>query len=203
MCPLNCLLLHMPRIHFYPAEELPSHLAWQVRSFFRMRWTFLFRAQDRFRSGLWWTESLAPVHAVLVEDDILISHASIVRKQLKHAGETYTTLGLNGVFTFPDFRREGHGRRLVEAATHHIRHDSDADIGVLFCRSELMPFYGVVGWEHQSHAVTWVGEVDRPHQVETGLDTSEHRMMLFVSERAKQAQASFWDSPLYFGESEW
>lgn len=100
-------------------------------------------------------------------------------------------------------RREGYGRQLVKAATRHIEQESGADIGVLFCRSELMSFYSAAGWEHQNHAVTLVGEVDSPHQVESELDTSEHRMMLFVSEKAKQTRTSFWDRPVYFGESEW
>jgi hypothetical protein len=70
----------MTSIHFYSAMELPSHLFWQVRSFVRMRWTFLFGSHERLRPGLWWIESLAPVHAVLVENDILISYAAIVAK---------------------------------------------------------------------------------------------------------------------------
>ena len=193
----------MASIHFYSAAELPDHLLWQVRSFVRMRWTFLFGSHERMRRGLWWMESLAPVHAVLVENEILISYGAIVRKVLEHAGEAYTTLGLNGVFTFPDFRREGYGNRLVKAATHHIEANGEADIAVLFCRPELMKFYGSAGWERQDHAVTLVGAADRPRRVEADQATSERRMMLFLSEKGKQARTSFWDHPVYFGESEW
>lgn len=193
----------MASVHFYSAADLPIHLLWQVRSFVRMRWTFLFGPTDRLRRGLWWMEGLSPEHAVLVENDVLISHAAIVRKVIEHAGETYAVLGLNGVFTFPDFRREGYGRQLVTAATQRIALESDADIGVLFCRAELMPLYASAGWEHAQHAITRVGAAGNPRQVETDQASSERRMMLFVSEKGRRARQSFWDHPLYFGESEW
>jgi GNAT superfamily N-acetyltransferase len=193
----------MPSIRFYSTTELPSSLMWQVRSFMRTRWTFLFGQSERLRPGLWWIETLSPVHAVLAEGDVLISYSAIVRKQLEHLGERYTALGLNGVFTYPDFRREGYGKQLVEAATKHIANESGADVGVLFCRSDLIPFYSTAGWSHESQAATLVGKPENPQHVETEQATSERRMMVFVSKKAKQARQLFWEHPLCFGESEW
>lgn len=193
----------MADIRFYPATELPAHLFWQVRSFIRTHWPFVCGAQKRLRSDFWWDETLAPVHTVLVENEVLISYGAIVRKELHHAGESFATLGLNSVFTFPDFRREGYGKCLVETATRRIEDESRADIGVLFCRPVVMKLYAGAGWEHRDHAVTLVGAVDNPRQVEGTEEKSERRMMLFPSEKGKRARTLFWDRPVYFGESEW
>ena len=148
-------------------------------------------------------ETLDPVHVVLVENDVVISYGAIVRKKLEHAGQTFDSCGLHGVFTFPDFRNEGHGAQVVAAATRYVHEHSNADIAVLFCPPELVPFYGAAGWEHRADAITLVGPADTPSRAEEDAEKPDMRMMLFLSEKGKQARACFWDRPVYFGESGW
>lgn len=193
----------MPDIRFFAANELPEHLLWQVRSFMRMHWTFLFDERTRLQTGLWWLESLAPVHVLLVENDVVLSYGAIVRGEVMHAGQQFSAYGLHGVFTFPDFRSEGYGGKLVKAATDYIQANQQSDLAILFCPPELVPFYSAAGWEWHQDAVTFIGPKDEPYQIENDAEKPDIRMMLFLSEKGQAAHDSFWDSPFYFGESGW
>ena len=79
-------------------------------------------------------------HFIIVERGVLISHADVSERAITHRGETYLLCGIGEVMTNPNFRHEGHGQRVVSAATDYIR-SSDADIGMLFTGTELEAFY--------------------------------------------------------------
>ena len=49
----------------------------------------------------------------------------MIRTRLDHAGQTYDVAGLGNVFTFPPYRREGFGSRVVDAAAP----DGEGDVG--------------------------------------------------------------------------
>ena len=50
-----------------------------------------------------------PVHFILEEEDILMSHVAVVWKLLLHAGQGYKAYGFTEVFTYPP----GVGRDMV------------------------------------------------------------------------------------------
>lgn len=154
-------------------------------SFMRMHWTFLFGPEERLRPGLWWLETLNLIHVVLSEGDVVIRYGAIVHKELAHAGEQFQTCGLHGVLTFPDFRNEGYASQLVAAASQHIREQCEADIALLFCAPELVPFYACAGWEHRENAVTLISPADSPSQSESAPEHPDHRLMLFVSQKGQ------------------
>ena len=112
--------------HLYTSADFPAELKCQTLSFLRVEWPEGFMGDNRLRN--WITnEADHPIHLVLVEAGLLISHINVVWKYLEHGGITYKTYGLTGVFTYPSFRGQGYGSRLIEAGTAYIR-ASDGDI---------------------------------------------------------------------------
>lgn len=181
----------MPELLTFEHEHFPSALNWQAVSFMRVEWPFIdggllrqtYPAEDR------------PTHFAVVEDGLLLSYAAVIRVPIRHAGEEYDARGLGSVFTFPSSRRQGHGRRVVDAATRHIR-DGGADLAALFTGPDLKRFYSRSGWEAQEEAKTLTGNRDAPDALDA------LRMMLFVSEKGKAARRAFETEPLYL-ESAW
>lgn len=179
----------------YSDDDLPSDLKCQILSFIRIEWSDGFSGQNQWRDWITKKEQ-HPVHTVLVENNILISYTGIVWKYLDHAGETFKTFGLSGVFTYPAFRGQGYGSRIVRSATEYIWR-GDGDIAILFCGQRRRNFYSRQGWVAIDNATTLVGSQDNP-KIESSL-----RMMLFISEKGKRAQSEFENQPLYFGEDSW
>jgi GNAT superfamily N-acetyltransferase len=130
------------------------------------------------------------VHFAISEEGVLLSYAAAMRLSLPHAGDRYEVYGLGNVFTFPPYRREGHGRQVVEMATRFFR-ESDADVAALFCNPSLERFYAACGWETLPGAITRVGTPER-HSV-----YKELRMTLFLSEKGHRARPAFAGEPLY------
>jgi predicted N-acetyltransferase YhbS len=185
----------MIELRFYPAEELPSDLKWQILSFLRVTWPGGFVGENRLRDWISPPED-RPRHFVLVENGLLVSHAEVVWKYLDHAGETYKAYGLSGVFTYPSFRGQGYGRQVVDAGTKTIR-ASDADVGMFHCAPGLGPFYAASGWIPLPGATTWVGRKSAP------VVSDELLMMLFLSEKGRRGRPAFEREALYFGEDTW
>ncbi len=179
----------------YPDEQLPPHLKCQILSFLRMMWPQGFMGENRLRDWI----SPAEDHSIsmmFVEEDILISHTQVVWKFLNLAGETYKAYGLSGVLTYPAFRGQGFGRRIVEKGTAYID-TTDADIAMFHCDKSLKKFYSACGWIPMETAVTYIGPKD--HQV----ISSELLMMRFYSEGGKKSRTAFETIPFYFGEDTW
>ena len=125
----------MTRLLTYRHREFPRGLNWQAVSFMRVEWPFIDGGMLR-----------ETYPAALVEEDLLLSYAATFRLRIAHAGEEYEMGCLGNVFTYPGSRRQGYGRRVVGAATRHIR-GSGADVAALFCAPDLESFYAASGWE--------------------------------------------------------
>jgi len=89
---------------------------------------------------------LCPIHSYLVEGDLLFSYVATFRQSVQHIGITYEMACLGNVFTYPGARRKGYGRRVVEAASRHIR-SGGSDIDALFGEVGLAGFHDTSGWE--------------------------------------------------------
>lgn len=183
--------------HTYTSTDYPADLKCQTLSFLRMEWPEGFRGDDRLRD--WVTqESDHPVHRVLVEAGVLISHLNVVWKYLGHAGVTYKTYGLTSVFTYPAFRKQGYGHRLVASGTAAIR-ASEADMALFHCEPRLRNFYAQHGWESLDQAITYIGPPEAPVLVK-----DEILMMQFLSAKGQQGRTAFEHQPIYFGsDSTW
>ena len=177
-------------------DELPSGFRCQILSAHRIEWPGNYAGEHRLRD---WVQRpwFRPVHLVIAEGGVLIAYAGVARKALEHAGETYNTYGLSGVYTYPAFRRQGYGRRVVDAATDLIR-ASDADVGLFICAPELAGFYAASGWELMAGTELYGGPKAAPWREEEDVV-----MMGFVSEKGKRDRTRFEASPIYFDDDLW
>ncbi len=182
----------MIKVQTFPYHQFPEVLKWQVLSFMKMEWPFIFSGQYQFNEDTYPPEQ-DPIHFVISKGNALISHAEIITMKLVHGDEEYLVYGLGNVFTFPPYRGNGHGQEVLEAGTNHIV-NSDADIAILFCDPNLKSFYEKAGWEALSNSSTRIG---------TPKESNEHdglRMMMFLSEKGKLGYSSFVNQPLYIDD---
>lgn len=170
----------------YADGELPQHLEWQAVSFMRAAWPWIEGGKPRHT----YDGGLRPIHFVVVDGEVLVSYAATIALTLEHAGETYAARGLGNVFTYPSSGGQGHGGRVVAAATADIQ-TSCVDVGALFCEHALAGFYGRHGWQAMDGAVTLTGPRGAP-RVHEAL-----RMMLFTSEKGRKGQAAFQTDALH------
>jgi predicted N-acetyltransferase YhbS len=176
----------------YSPAALPPELKCQALSFLRVEWYEGFTGENRLRD--WITrEEDHPLHFVLVEAGLLISHTNVVWKYLEHGGESYKLYGLTGVFTYPQFRGQGFGSRIVARATATIQ-ASDADVAMFHCDPALRDFYGRLGWEALPQATTYIGPPEAPILVD-----DEVLMMRFISPKGRQGRPAFERQPIFFG----
>lgn len=180
--------------------DFPAELRVQAEAGIRFEWWWLFQGKNRLRRNFW-QDDLRPVHVSVVEEGLLIAYATMFHKTLSHEGEKYQTAGLHAVLTYPSFRRQGYGRRVVDAATTLIR-ESGTDIAVLFCQPELRRFYAASGWHYHEGARTLVGQAGSAETLEDKPE-NDKRMMLFVSERGQRERTMLETKPLYFGPATW
>ncbi len=179
-------------------HDFPPDLECQVVSFVRVQWPSVFTPETRLDRHMWrgWNAT----HVVVEEAGVVISYAAVIETAVRQAGETYRALGVSSVFTYPSFRGEGHGRRVVDAATDHAR-ASDIDVAVLWCELGLEGFYGKSGWA-ATRSPTLVGTPEN-QRVEDDSDNPVTRMMVFVSEKGRAARPSLEREPLFVGAHTW
>jgi hypothetical protein len=178
----------VPDLAIYQQLDLPSAFKWQAIAFLKTEWPFIFTGDFSFLIDPYPPE-LDPVHFVAAEGESLISYASLLRLDLEHAGATYEVYGFGNMFTFPPYRRQGHGCRVLELATAFIGR-SDVDVAVLFCGPQVEAFYAACGWEVVPSS-TRIGTPD-DYCVHDGT-----RMMLFVSDKGRRGKSDWMEKPLY------
>ncbi|MGE0539180.1 MAG: GNAT family N-acetyltransferase [Dehalococcoidia bacterium] len=177
----------------YAAAALPSHLRWQILDFLRMEWPEGFAGDNRLRE--WISPAHEhPMHIVLVDGDLLVSHTEVKRKDLEHDGVIYKAYGLSGVLTYPQFRREGYGLQVVEAGKRHIER-TDADIAIF--NSRLRGFYERAGFIPMESLHMTYGDPAHPTV------SDETTFMLFLTEKGRAGRRSFETRPVYFGADTW
>jgi GNAT superfamily N-acetyltransferase len=180
-----------PRV--YDDTALPIHYRWQALDFMRMQWPGLFSDDRRLHPTIYPPEA-NPVHVLIGEGDVLISYATVIPMQLDHDAQTYNVHGLANVLTYPSFRGEGYGGRVVAAATQFIK-ASDADVAALFCSPDKTGFYSRQGWEAMKEASTWIGTAEHATKYETW------RMMMFLSPTGRAAREAFESRPWYLAHT--
>ena len=185
----------MAQLLTFADDELPADLKCQILSAHRIQWPEGYVGENRLRD---WIQHprFHPVHFALVEGGVLVSYAGVVWKRLEHAGEAHKAYGLSGVYAYPAFRRQGHGRRVVDAATARIRR-SNADVGLFTCAPNLTGFYAASGWAVIERAVLLGGRRDAPWP------TEQRVMMGFFSEKGRRARLRFESLPISFDDELW
>jgi predicted acetyltransferase len=183
----------MPQLLEYTTDALPRDYFWQIQDFIRIHWFdgFQYDLDEPFKPGIW-----NPHYFVIAEKHALMSSARALSKMVEIDGVPYKMYGLGAVLTYPAFRKRGYGGQVVEAATNYIKAQPDADFAIFWTDPSMASFYSPYGWETEENiAVTF----DRPENPQpTGF-----RMMLFLSDRAKQLRPSLNGGSIYFGEYTW
>jgi len=94
-----------------------------------------------------WQHSLGGTHFLLEVEGEIVSHASVVERQLEIGGRPLRTGYVEAVATAPDRQGRGYGTAVMRAATEHIR--ETFELGALGTGEHH--FYERLGWE------TWRG----------------------------------------------
>ncbi|HUY65284.1 MAG TPA: GNAT family N-acetyltransferase [Acidimicrobiales bacterium] len=101
--------------------------------------------------GIAWREKSG--HVGMMEAGRLIAHAGWVAVRVRAAGGAVEAVGLGGVLVHRDHRGRGVGGELVTGAMNRMG-SLGSPIGLLFCRTQRVPFYRRLGWEVFGHGVT-------------------------------------------------
>ncbi len=107
-----------------------------------------------------WEHALGGVHAVVLDDDEVVGHASVVQRRLLHGGRALRTGYVEGVGVRADRRRRGHGTAMMTALERVVR--GAYDLGALGATDEAVDFYlsrGWLRWQGPAFALTPAGVV--------------------------------------------
>ena len=131
--------------------DLPSGELEALRELFDAAWL---DEEDRFTDEDW-DHMFGGVHFVMEDAGRLVSHASVIERELHTGGHRLQTGYVEGVATSPSHRRRGLGSRVMRAVGTFI--DETFELGAL--GTGLVTFYERLGW------IVWEGP--------TGVRTSE------------------------------
>jgi aminoglycoside 2'-N-acetyltransferase I len=90
-----------------------------------------------------WDHAVGGLHFVLEEGGIIVSHASVVERELHTSGLNLATGYVEAVATQPTHQRRGHGSALMREVDEYI--DRTFQLGAL--GTGRLAFYGRLGWE--------------------------------------------------------
>jgi GNAT superfamily N-acetyltransferase len=177
----------------YPVAELPPLIECQVRDFVRIVWTGALVDDPSVPLG---PPDRDPVHIVIVDGTMLISHVQMLTFTLEHTAQHYRVCGVSGVFTYPGFRGQGYGERIVTAGNKFID-GHGVDFGMLFTSPDLEKFYNRHGWIAIPKLTILEGDPADPKP------SDEFTMLYPVTSHGQQAVQAFENSSLYIGPRGW
>src|SRR3989344_7912461 len=79
--------------------------------------------------SLEWFNKLSQMRTcfLLLDNQIIVSHASILRKNIIHAKKKYKLAGLGGVLTRFEYQKKGNGTQIVKLATKFINNQDRSE----------------------------------------------------------------------------
>ena len=92
-----------------------------------------------------WDHCLGGIHALVVDGEDVIAHASVVQRQLVHGGGALRCGYVEAVAVRGDRRRGGHGAAVMAECERLIR--GGYDLGALGTTDMAIPFYEARGWQ--------------------------------------------------------
>ena len=75
-----------------------------------------------------------------------VSHVGVLTHAVSVAEREVSIGGMAAVLTLPAARSKGYGALTLDAATCFLRESDGVSFALLFCRDQLIPFYGPQGW---------------------------------------------------------
>jgi GNAT superfamily N-acetyltransferase len=106
--------------------------------------------------GVVWRDKVG--HVVLRRGGLPVAQAGWLPIRLTVGDEPMDGVGLGGVLVHRSVRSHGFGAKVVRAAMERMRQQGEP-LGLLFCRPELVEFYGRLGWREVPSEVT----AEQPH----------------------------------------
>lgn len=125
------------------SEQLSSRQLETLRKLFDAAWP---EADNQFSSDDW-ENSFGGVHFVLESDDTILSHASVVPRELHTEDHRLTTGYVEAVATWPRHQRRGFASAIMRSVGEYI--ERSFELGALDTGSPV--FYEHLGW------VVWKG----------------------------------------------
>ncbi len=181
-------------------HEVPAYIACQIRSYLRIQWPDLNPEQTAIRE----TPAGVPLDRmtfVLVDGELLISHAEVNFRVVEVAGVRHRLGGLSGVFTYPAHRRSGAGQRVVFAASEYLR-SSGVEFALLFCGEPVKSIYLQTGWEHLPDLRVTYGDPLSPTKYEEA-SPAGLVLTLFSSEPRAGLREELCARSTYVGTTTW
>ena len=123
-------------MHIFRTEDAPDRLLEDARA-------VVFAAFDSGFSEDDWDHALGGWHAVVTEAGHVVSHASVILRQLEIGDRKLAAGYVEGVGTESAARGKGHGTRAMTEIAKIIRRDFE--LGAL--STEAHQFYEGLGWE--------------------------------------------------------
>ena len=177
---------HAVQVSSFPEGNTPPKVRAQVLAIQEQAWP---SNEPSDASHLTHDPALRPVTVILEEDGHVVSALDLLHKQLVHAGQPFSVVGLSTVVTDQQSRGSGFGHHLV-AAARQIVAVSGADLGLFTCDRELQGFYEHAGWRHLPDAVLVGGTEHDPFPSDQpGFD--KVTMADFFTDHARRHRASF------------
>jgi len=90
-----------------------------------------------------WEHALGGMHALVVEDGVLVAHGAVVQRRLLHRGRSLRCGYVEAVAVHPDHRGRGHGNRVMSALEDLA---PAYDLLALCSSREGRPLYESRGW---------------------------------------------------------
>jgi aminoglycoside 2'-N-acetyltransferase I len=89
-----------------------------------------------------WDHAVGGLHFVLEEDGAIVSHASVVERELHSSGYRLSTGYVEAVATWPNHQRRGYGSAVMRKVDEYI--DQRFQLGAL--GTDRFAFYERLGW---------------------------------------------------------
>jgi len=80
-------------------------------------------------------------------DGELVCFVGVVIRSAMHDGQPVRIGGIGGVKTHPSARRQGLAAQAIRRAVEFFHEQSDIAFGLLVCESDLLGYYGRLGWQ--------------------------------------------------------
>jgi predicted N-acetyltransferase YhbS len=106
---------------------------------------FLEEDGDDFDDGIQWIE-VSNWDILGRVDGKLVSHIILSKHVVRVGSHSLTIAGVGGLVTHPAWRRQGFACRLLKAAEDLMRSEGGYDFGMLFCDTEMIPYYSRYGY---------------------------------------------------------
>jgi predicted acetyltransferase len=87
------------------------------------------------------------IRAMIWDEERLVCHVGALVRSALIDGHSVLVGGIGGVMTAPARQRQGHARAALTAMRRHLIDAQQVAFSLLFCATDLHPFYGPLGWK--------------------------------------------------------